>query len=136
MILFYLFIFAVSDLMEQSSNNSTSGNFEGSPPFAAYEISNIWDTLSEMYSRCLIILHLFLGLSRTPFANIPGKEKSEWRIPSGIDGYHPSIDASLFSRSLPFLPINKCKHEWLSFFASSCYLEFFLDLVLFMCSNF
>ncbi|CAA2971556.1 MEI2-like 2 [Olea europaea subsp. europaea] len=47
------------------------------------------------------------GLSRTPFANIPGKEKSEWRIPSGIDGYHPSIDASLFSRSLPFLPINK-----------------------------
>ncbi|KAL2496665.1 Protein MEI2-like 5 [Forsythia ovata] len=50
------------------------------------------------------------GLSKTPFANIPGKEKVEWRIPSGTDGYHSSIDASLFSSSLPVLP-----HEKLNF---------------------
>ncbi|CAA3007108.1 MEI2-like 2 [Olea europaea subsp. europaea] len=50
------------------------------------------------------------GLSNTPFTNIPGKEKSDWRIPSGTDGYHSSIDASLFSSSLPVLP-----HEKLNF---------------------
>ncbi|GFP78746.1 protein mei2-like 2 [Phtheirospermum japonicum] len=42
--------------------------------------------------------------SRTPFANIPEKEKCAWRLPNGTGAYHASSDASLFSTSLPVLP--------------------------------
>ncbi|KAL3632267.1 hypothetical protein CASFOL_025251 [Castilleja foliolosa] len=42
--------------------------------------------------------------SRTPFANVPEKDKSAWRLPNGTGAYHASIDASLFSTSLPVLP--------------------------------
>ncbi|KAK6142286.1 hypothetical protein DH2020_022634 [Rehmannia glutinosa] len=46
----------------------------------------------------------FADSSKTPFANIPEKEKSAWRLPSGTGAYHASSDASLFSTSLPVLP--------------------------------
>ncbi|KAK6142296.1 hypothetical protein DH2020_022644 [Rehmannia glutinosa] len=47
---------------------------------------------------------VFVDSSKTPFANIPEKEKSAWRLPSGTGAYHASSDASLFSTSLPVLP--------------------------------
>lgn len=52
---------------------------------------------------------MFVGPSRSPFVNIPEKEKSAWRLPNGFGGsYHASTDASLFSTSLPVLPQVKC----------------------------
>ncbi|KAL3631533.1 hypothetical protein CASFOL_024517 [Castilleja foliolosa] len=42
--------------------------------------------------------------SGNPFANIPVKEKSTWRLPNVTGAYHASSDASLFSTSLPVLP--------------------------------
>ncbi|KAI3465909.1 hypothetical protein Pfo_022572 [Paulownia fortunei] len=44
------------------------------------------------------------GPSKIPFANIPEKENSAWRLPNRTGAYHASSDASLFSTSLPVLP--------------------------------
>ncbi|KAL8506276.1 hypothetical protein ACS0TY_017228 [Phlomoides rotata] len=46
----------------------------------------------------------FAGPSKIPFANIPEKEKSAWKLPNVTSAYHTSSDASLFSTSLPVLP--------------------------------
>ncbi|XP_075668275.1 protein MEI2-like 2 [Castanea sativa] len=53
------------------------------------------------------------GQFKIPSINVPGKVGSSvWGIPRGIDAYHSSSDASLFSSSLPVL-----SHEKLNFTA-------------------
>lgn len=52
---------------------------------------------------------VFVGQFKIPSVNVPGKEGSSvWGIPRGIDAYHSSSDASLFSSSLPVLSHEKC----------------------------
>lgn len=53
---------------------------------------------------------VFVGPSKIPFANIPEKEKSAWKLPNEASAFHASSDASLFSTSLPVLPHVKREH--------------------------
>lgn len=61
-------------------------------------------------------IYIFVGPFKISSLNVPEKRgSSAWGIPHGTDVYHASSDASLFSSSLPVLPHEKCKHEWLHY---------------------
>lgn len=57
-----------------------------------------------------LVVHAdFIGPSRIPPLNVGKKMgSSAWGMPHGVDAYHASNDASLFSSSLPVLPHEKC----------------------------
>ena len=61
------------------------------------------------HTHLLAFMTVFVGQFKIPSVNVPGKEGSSvWGIPRGIDAYHSSSDASLFSSSLPVLSHEKC----------------------------